>query len=116
VDGEEGLSGEEEESSDEEEVDLGINDATHDKGKERESVGSSEEGEGGNYTWKGGEDGPGGHSRQSVDSSATGATGATGATSKSSKSTSSKNPITQYKDYRSRSRDLHRKHRGLMQW
>ncbi|KAI0799413.1 hypothetical protein GGR55DRAFT_684027 [Xylaria sp. FL0064] len=29
---------------------------------------------------------------------------------------SSKNPLTQYKDYRSRSRDLHRQHRGLMQW
>ncbi|KAK5989033.1 Meiotically up-regulated gene protein [Cladobotryum mycophilum] len=29
---------------------------------------------------------------------------------------SSKNPIKAYKDYRERSRDLHRKHRGLMQW
>ncbi|KAI1826899.1 C2 domain-containing protein [Xylaria intraflava] len=29
---------------------------------------------------------------------------------------SSKNPYTQYKDYKSRSRDLHRQHRGLMQW
>ncbi|KAI1364973.1 hypothetical protein F5Y08DRAFT_305513 [Xylaria arbuscula] len=28
----------------------------------------------------------------------------------------SKNPIAQYKDYKSRSRDLHRQHRGLMQW
>jgi hypothetical protein len=34
----------------------------------------------------------------------------------SKKSTSSKNPIKAYKDYRSRSRDLHRNHRGLMQW
>ncbi|CAJ2511008.1 Uu.00g066330.m01.CDS01 [Anthostomella pinea] len=32
------------------------------------------------------------------------------------KSSSSKNPITQYKDYKSKSRDLHRQHRGLMQW
>ncbi|KAI8634056.1 C2 domain-containing protein [Xylariaceae sp. FL1651] len=32
------------------------------------------------------------------------------------KSQSSKNPIAQYKDYKSRSRDLHRQHRGLMQW
>ncbi|KAH6850996.1 hypothetical protein B0I37DRAFT_372951 [Chaetomium sp. MPI-CAGE-AT-0009] len=102
----------EEESSDEE-VDLGIDDATHDNGKGRASVGSSDEGEGGNYTWKGGEDAPDGRPRKSMDSNATGATGATGATSKSS---SSKNPIAQYKDYRSRSRDLHRKHRGLMQW
>ncbi|KAK0634692.1 hypothetical protein B0T17DRAFT_485561 [Bombardia bombarda] len=29
---------------------------------------------------------------------------------------SSKNPIKQFKEYRSRSRDLHRQHRGLMQW
>lgn len=28
----------------------------------------------------------------------------------------SKNPIQQYKEYKSRSRDLHRQHRGLMQW
>ncbi len=28
----------------------------------------------------------------------------------------SKNPITLYKDYRNRSRDLHRQQRGLMQW
>ena len=116
VDGE-GLSEESSsEAEEEEEVDLGIDDATHDKGKERASVGSSEDGEGGHYTWKGGEDGPDGHSRKSMDSGATGGTGATGATSKSSKSSSSKNPIAQYKDYRSRSRDLHRKHRGLMQW
>lgn len=31
-------------------------------------------------------------------------------------SKNSKNPIAQYKDYMSRSRDLHRQHRGLMQW
>ncbi|KAI5864229.1 hypothetical protein GGS23DRAFT_488743 [Durotheca rogersii] len=34
----------------------------------------------------------------------------------SGKSRSSKNPIKQYKDYQERSRDLHRRHRGLMQW
>ncbi|KAI2642251.1 C2 domain-containing protein [Xylaria nigripes] len=28
----------------------------------------------------------------------------------------SKNPLAQYKEYKSRSRDLHRQHRGLMQW
>lgn len=29
---------------------------------------------------------------------------------------SSMNPVRQYKDYKERSRDLHRQHRGLMQW
>ncbi|KAI2473387.1 hypothetical protein F4781DRAFT_189862 [Annulohypoxylon bovei var. microspora] len=37
-------------------------------------------------------------------------------TNSSKKSRSSKNPIKQYKDYKERSRDLHRQHRGLMQW
>jgi hypothetical protein len=48
-----------------------------------------------------------------MDSTGTGATDATGNTTKSG---SSKNPLTQYREYRNRSRDLHRKHRGLMQW
>ncbi|KAI1341950.1 C2 domain-containing protein [Xylariaceae sp. FL0016] len=34
----------------------------------------------------------------------------------SAKSSSSKNPVKMYKDYQNRSRDLHRQHRGLMQW
>ncbi|KAH6897463.1 hypothetical protein B0T10DRAFT_507066 [Thelonectria olida] len=51
--------------------------------------------------------------RPSVDSHATATTTGSGA---SNGSTSSKNPIKKYKDYRERSRDLHRKHRGLMQW
>ncbi|KAI0193592.1 hypothetical protein EV127DRAFT_384606 [Xylaria flabelliformis] len=33
-----------------------------------------------------------------------------------SNDSSSKNPMVQYRDYKSRSRDLHRQHRGLMQW
>jgi hypothetical protein len=102
----------EEESSDEdedEEVDLGVNDATHDKGKERQSVGESDEGDEGNYTWRS-EGQSNDRPRMSMDSTATGATGTTG------KSSSSKNPIKQYREYRNRSRDLHRKHRGLMQW
>ena len=33
-----------------------------------------------------------------------------------SQPSSSKNPIKAYREYRNRSRDLHRKHRGLMQW
>ncbi|KAL8380985.1 hypothetical protein RB595_005334 [Gaeumannomyces hyphopodioides] len=44
--------------------------------------------------------------RESLDSSA----------SVESNKSGSKNPIKQYKDYKERSRDLHRKHRGLMQW
>lgn len=49
-------------------------------------------------------------SRKSMDSQATGASSA------SHSSSSSKNPIKKYKEYRSQSRDMHRKHRGLMQW
>ncbi|KAK1761112.1 putative meiotically up-regulated protein [Echria macrotheca] len=45
-----------------------------------------------------------GNARQSMDSQA------------STASKSSKNPIKQLKEYKSRSRDLHRQHRGLMQW
>ncbi|KAJ3515373.1 hypothetical protein NM208_g14973 [Fusarium decemcellulare] len=51
--------------------------------------------------------------RPSVD---TNATGATSGTSNSQASTSSKNPIKKIKSYRTESRDLHRRHRGLMQW
>ncbi|KAL2195876.1 hypothetical protein P885DRAFT_61646 [Corynascus similis CBS 632.67] len=126
LDGVENEESEQEVSSDEyddedDDVDLGIDDATHDRAKEgRKSVGSSNEGDEGNYTWKAGEGESHAHgsgSRKSMDSTATGATGATGAASQSGGSSgSSKNPIKQYKDYRSRSRDLHRKHRGLMQW
>jgi hypothetical protein len=41
---------------------------------------------------------------------------ATNTSKKSSASTGSKNPIRAYKNYKEKSRDLHRKHRGLMQW
>ncbi|KAH8677757.1 hypothetical protein BX600DRAFT_393925 [Xylariales sp. PMI_506] len=34
----------------------------------------------------------------------------------SNASKSSKNPMKQYKEYKAKSRDLHRQHRGLMQW
>ncbi|KAH8899508.1 hypothetical protein GQ53DRAFT_313649 [Thozetella sp. PMI_491] len=50
--------------------------------------------------------------RPSVDTQGSG--GAKSA--KSTASGSTKNPIKVYKDYRSRSRDLHRQQRGLMQW
>ncbi|KAK4157494.1 hypothetical protein C8A00DRAFT_29643 [Chaetomidium leptoderma] len=112
---EEGSSDEEEDDEDhDEDVDLGIADATHNAdGNERQSVGGggSDEADEGNYTWKGSDNNnnseSNGRPRMSMDSTATGAT---------SKSSSSKNPITQYREYRTRSRDLHRKHRGLMQW
>ncbi|KAI5918760.1 hypothetical protein F4810DRAFT_725330 [Camillea tinctor] len=47
---------------------------------------------------------------------ATEATSSGGSLTSSKSKGSSKNPIKQYKDYRTRSRDLHRQHRGLMQW
>lgn len=50
--------------------------------------------------------------RTSIDSQATGTTSG----SQKSSGGSSLNPIKKYKDYKERSRDLHRKHRGLMQW
>ncbi|KAL2160081.1 hypothetical protein VTH06DRAFT_1736 [Thermothelomyces fergusii] len=103
---------EDEEDDDEDEVDLGVHDATHDGAKQRHhSVGgASDEGAEGNYTWrKDSEEGGGGSSRKSMDGDAAAQPG-------SGNVSSSKNPIKQYKDYRSRSRDLHRKHRGLMQW
>lgn len=109
------------EEENDENIDLGLNDADHDsadhdsadgpgKGKARQSFGANSEEGGDNYTWQGGsEEGDGSpqRSRKSMDSTATGAT---------SKSNSSKNPLKQYREYRNRSRDLHRKHRGLMQW
>jgi hypothetical protein len=90
---------------------LGIVDAAHDRGKQRESA--SDEDYEGNYTWTG-------SCRASQDSSLSTldktATGATTADTTSTTSSSTKNPFKLYRDYRSRSRDLHRKHRGLMQW
>lgn len=49
--------------------------------------------------------------RESMDSTISG-----GGELQKTSSGSSKNPIKQYKDYKGRSRDLHRKHTGLMQW
>ncbi|KAI5457322.1 hypothetical protein BGZ63DRAFT_457348 [Mariannaea sp. PMI_226] len=43
-------------------------------------------------------------------------TSATNGSLASNGSASSKNPLKKYRSYRERSRDLHRKHRGLMQW
>ncbi|KAK9436679.1 meiotically up-regulated protein [Metarhizium brunneum] len=47
--------------------------------------------------------------RQSMDTDITSGSGA-------SQTGSGKNPYKAYKDYKGHSRDLHRKHRGLMQW
>ncbi|KAK4122607.1 hypothetical protein N657DRAFT_575524 [Parathielavia appendiculata] len=95
---------------DEEEVDLGINDATHDKEKDKQRTNEGDEDDGENYTWRRSEGEVKERGRMSMDSTATGATGT------SNKSGSSKNPIKKYREYRNRSRDLHRQHRGLMQW
>ncbi|GAO18451.1 hypothetical protein UVI_02042350 [Ustilaginoidea virens] len=77
---------EEEEGGEQEDPDLGIQDA---------GANPSVDGE------------PG---RQSIE------TEATHASATSDSSYSSKNPLTAYKGYKQRSRDLHRRHRGLMQW
>lgn len=69
-----------EQSDDDEDVDLGIQDATSEPSRDSLSTADSNDTEG---------------------------------TSASSKSHS---PRQAYKDYKDRSRDLHRKHRGLMQW
>lgn len=94
---------EEEEEEDESSVDLGVADATNTAPMEE---GGEEQGEGASLyrPETEGSAAAAGASRKSVDSART--TGSSG----------SKNPVKMYKDYRSRSRDLHRQHRGLMQW
>ena len=77
----------EEEDSDDSEPDLGLQDAEHMSNPSSPS-----------------------DRTKSMDTTRTDATDATNASS------SSKNPIKAVKDYRTRSRDLHRKQRGLMQW
>ncbi|EPE07768.1 meiotically up-regulated protein [Ophiostoma piceae UAMH 11346] len=53
----------------------------------------------------------------SVSTAPSGSSSAPSMSSPGRKSTSSSlNPITKYKDYKTRSRDLHRRQRGLMQW
>ncbi|KAI1381507.1 hypothetical protein F4677DRAFT_403181 [Hypoxylon crocopeplum] len=81
------------------EDDLGVNDAT------TASPRASEDGTGA------------GAGRPSTSGSAlTRDTAMTNGTTDSGRSRSSRNPIKQYRDYKERSRDLHRQHRGLMQW
>lgn len=57
-----------------------------------------------------------GSARPSVESYGDSHSAASQATDATDASHRSHNPISAYKDYRTRSRDLHRKHRGLMQW
>lgn len=81
---------EDEHDDDDDDPDLGIQDAETDLSNPSESSEANE--------------------RASMDSRQTDATDI------STKTSSSKNPIKALKEYRTRSRDLHRKHRGLMQW
>lgn len=80
----------EHDDDDDDDPDLGIQDAETDPSNPSESSEANE--------------------RASMDSRQTDATDI------STKTSSSKNPIKALKEYRTRSRDLHRKHRGLMQW
>jgi len=109
----------EEDSSDDEDdenPDLGIADGSNDKELDGSTNKEGVAGADGSApaSSKGGaavaENGDATAGRPSVDG------GASMASANTSKSSSSKNPIKQYKEYRSRSRDLHRQHRGLMQW
>ncbi|KAI0485570.1 C2 domain-containing protein [Xylaria cf. heliscus] len=77
----------------EEEEDLGIKDATTAGSAHEDAVG-----------------------RTRTSSMAAGSDSGVSVQSTGSGGSSSRNPIAQYKDYKSRSRDLHRQHRGLMQW
>ena len=95
-------------------TDLGVSDATTDPGNSAEADGADGDRQGRRASTA---------STRSADgyvlSHATTAqsTDSTGKRSRaSSTSGSSKNPIKAYRDYRSRSRDLHRQQRGLMQW
>ncbi|QBZ62083.1 hypothetical protein PoMZ_10957 [Pyricularia oryzae] len=99
-DGKDGHSDDEDEDEDGDSsnVDLGVTDASTEDGSTglspMSSRGDSSQGV-----------------RESMDSTISG-----GGELQKTSSGSSKNPIKQYKDYKGRSRDLHRKHRGLMQW
>jgi len=97
----------ESDTEDDEDVDLGVKDAMTDSAK-GVGMGGGSAGERENGSARGA-------GNDSVNGSTLGRE--TSQDSQLSKgSRSSKNPIKQYKEYRSRSRDLHRQHRGLMQW
>ncbi|KAK3372822.1 hypothetical protein B0T24DRAFT_593084 [Lasiosphaeria ovina] len=101
---------EEEEDDDEDDgdVDLGIADANHDpEGGDHE--------DGSEYVF-GEASGNGNGNGSALEGTQSADTQASSASRSSHSHSNSKNPIKQYKDYKSRSRDLHRQHRGLMQW
>ncbi|KAI1753749.1 C2 domain-containing protein [Xylaria castorea] len=79
-----------------EESDLGIKDATTDGAAHEDDIGRAR--------------------TSSTTTTADTTGGSDSGVSVKSSNGSSKNPMVQYKDYKSRSRDLHRQHRGLMQW
>lgn len=92
-------------------VDLGINDAssmTNGTGHSRTNSGAT----GGALSSRV-SDGTGSVNGQNASTSTDG-TSVSGSRRKSISSIT--NPIKQYKDYKTRNRDLHRRHRGLMQW
>ena len=98
-------------------TDLGISDATTDPGNGGEGEGDGADG--------GRQGRPSTASTRSADgyvlsgattAQSTDSSGKHSRASSLSGSGSSKNPIKAYRDYRSRSRDLHRQQRGLMQW
>ena len=78
-------------------ADLGVRDGSVDAGEGSSQQQAGMDGEAASAT------------RPSHDTDASGATGG-------SKSEGGNSPLQAFKDYRSRSRDLHRQHRGLMQW
>ncbi|KIH93494.1 hypothetical protein SPBR_04042 [Sporothrix brasiliensis 5110] len=92
-------------------VDLGINDASSTANSARHSRTNS--GATGGVLSSRISDGAGSSNGQNSSKSVDG-TSVSGSRRKSISSIS--NPIKQYKDYKSRNRDLHRRHRGLMQW
>ena len=92
-------------------VDLGISDASSLSGGAWHSrTNSAATGGPMSSAMSGGASSIGGQAQPSTSTDAMSASGS------GRKSTSSNNPIKQYKDYKMRSRDLHRRHRGLMQW
>ncbi|KAK5660782.1 hypothetical protein OQA88_12149 [Cercophora sp. LCS_1] len=91
--------GEEDDTEDSSNVDLGVTDATTERGSMDGSIYAN------------------GNANGSANESANGSVLDNSRSAESQEGTkSSKNPINQLKEYRSRSRDLHRQHRGLMQW
>lgn len=97
--GEEDEEDDDDDSTESGEADLGINDASTDSATVASTARSDDPSA---YTTRGSVDSSGPLSPRSTTSN--------GSTE------STKNPIQMYKNYKERSRDLHRQQRGLMQW